>query len=109
MNSSATAEWALFGFGLLTAAVAGIVYKYVPRLFKGKSIQEVVDGANSVIALYDNHVKALMLKVESLESEVASLTAKLDETLKANGVLQRMLAASPPINLPEVPGEPVQK
>lgn len=100
MNSSALAEWALFFFGVLATLVGIIAARQVPKLFKGKTIQNVVDSANAVIEMYEKHVGALELKVDSLEKEVASLTAKLDETLKANSALQKILAASPPINLP---------
>lgn len=109
MNSSALAEWALFFFGVVSAVVVAIIGKNVPKLFKGKSVQEVVDSANAIIEMYEKHVGALELKVGALEKEVASLTAKLDETLKANSVLQKLLASSPPISLPEVGSEPVQK
>jgi peptidoglycan hydrolase CwlO-like protein len=102
VNSSALAEWALFGFGVVVTLLGVVAAKQVPKLFKGKSIQNVVDSANAIIEMYEKHVSALELKVDSLEKEVSALTAKLDETLKANNVLQRMLAASPAINLPEV-------
>jgi len=102
VNSSALAEWALFGFGAIVTLLGVVAAKQVPKLFKGKSIQNVVDSANAIIEMYEKHVSALELKVDSLEKEVSALTAKLDETLKANSVLQRMLAASPAINLPEV-------
>lgn len=109
MNSSAAAEWALFAFGVIAAILGGLVRKHIPKLFKGASVQEVVNSANAIIEMYEKHVGALELKVTALEKEVTALTAKLDETLKANSVLQKMLAASPPITLPEVGSEPVQK
>ena len=92
----------MFGFGAIVTLLGVVAAKQVPKLFKGKSIQNVVDSANAIIEMYEKHVSALELKVDSLEKEVSALTAKLDETLKANSVLQRMLAASPAINLPEV-------
>lgn len=101
MNSSALPEWAFFALGIASAIVTAVVTKQVPKLFQGKSIQNVVDSANAIIQMYEKHVGALELKVESLEKEVSALTAKLDETLKANSTLQKILAASPPVNLPE--------
>lgn len=101
MNSSALAEWALFGFGVIAALLGSLIAKQVPKLFRGKSIQEVVNSANAIIEMYEKHVGALELKVDSLEKEVTALTAKLDETLKANSALQKILAASPPVTLPE--------
>lgn len=101
MNSSAAAEWALFAFGVLAALVGSLIRKHIPKLFKGASVQEVVNSANAIIEMYEKHVGALELKVGALEKEVAALTAKLDETLKANTALQKILAASPPVTLPE--------
>jgi hypothetical protein len=102
VNSSALAEWSLFGFGVAATIVGAIIARQVPKLFRGKSIQSVVDSANAIIEMYEKHVGALELKVGALEKEVTALTAKLDETLKANSILQKLLAASPPIQLPEV-------
>ena len=65
MNSSALAEWALFAFGALAALIGVIVARQVPKLFKGKSIQNVVDSANAIIEMYEKHVGALELKVGS--------------------------------------------
>lgn len=100
MNSSAAAEWALFIFGVIAALIGVVVSKHVPQLFKGKSVQDVVDSANAIIQMYEKHVGALELKVGALEKEVSTLTAKLDETLKANNVLQKLLMAAPPMTPP---------
>jgi hypothetical protein len=101
VNSSAAAEWAMFALGAIGVALTALLSKYAAKLLPGKSIQGVVDSANAIIDMYDKHVKALELEVGRLKDEVAGLTAKLDETLKANSVLQRILAESPPIKLPE--------
>ena len=103
MNSSALAEWSLFAFGVAVTLVGVIAAKQVPKLFKGKSIQNVVDSANAIIEMYEKHVGALELKVGELEKQITSLEAKLDETLKHNTTLQNLLMASPAITPPVSP------
>lgn len=102
MNSSASAEWALFLFGVLATLVSIVAARQVPKLFKGKSIQNVVESANAVIDMYEKHLGALELEVGSLKTQVASLEAKLEETLAKNDALQKLLLASPAVKAPEV-------
>lgn len=103
MNSSALAEWSVFAFGIIVTLAGVAAARQIPKLFKGKSIQNVVDSANAIIEMYEKHVGALEIKVGALETEVAALTAKLDETLKHNITLQNLLMASPAITPPVSP------
>lgn len=102
MNSSALAEWAIFAFGAVATLFGVIMARQVPKLFKGKSIQNVVDSANAVIQMYEKHVGALELEVKGLKTEVAGLSAKLEEALAKNDALQKLLLASPAVTFPEV-------
>jgi peptidoglycan hydrolase CwlO-like protein len=103
VNSSALAEWSLFAFGVIATLVGVVVSRRVSDLFKGKSVEHVVDTANSIIEMKDSHIGALETRVGALEKEIASLTAKLDETLKHNTTLQALLMASPAITPPVSP------
>jgi peptidoglycan hydrolase CwlO-like protein len=103
VNSSALAEWSLFGFGVVATIVGYFVARHAPKLFQGKSNQNVVDTANAIIEMYEKHVGILQIEVTSLKDKVASLSAKLDDTLKKNEALQNLLLASPAMKLPEAP------
>jgi hypothetical protein len=93
----------LFAFGVIVTLVGVIATRQVPKLFKGKSVEHVVAAANSIIEMKDSHIGALEARVGAMEKEVASLTAKLEETLQHNIALQNLLMASPAITPPVSP------
>jgi peptidoglycan hydrolase CwlO-like protein len=95
MNSSALAEWAMFIFGIGTVIVALRIGAVSSKVLSGKSVQEVVNSANAIIEMYEKHVGALESEVNGLRTQVASLESKLDETLKHNEALQKLLMVSP--------------
>jgi predicted nucleic acid-binding Zn-ribbon protein len=97
VDSNTISNFALFGLGIVTAIVTTLLAKGSSKLIRGKSIKEVVDSANAIIEMYEKHVGALELKVGTLEKEISALTSKLDETLKHNEALQKLLMASPAI------------
>lgn len=93
--------WGLFVLGALAGFIATVASKNTGKLFNGKGIKDIIDSANAVIQMYESHVGALELKVGSLEKELGVLTAKLDETLKHNEALQKLLLVSPAVTLPQ--------
>jgi len=97
--------WGLFVFTFFAGVIAAVASKNAGKLFNGKGIKDIIDSANAVIQMYESHVGALELKVGSLEKEVSSLTAKLDETLKHNEALQKLLLVSPAVTLPAAGGK----
>jgi len=101
MTSADLAAWAWVFIGASSAFVITIATKFSSRLLKGRSIKEVVDSANAIIQLYENHIGVLETKINSLESDIKLLKTKLDETLAHNEALQKLLLASPAVTLPE--------
>lgn len=93
MNSVPT--WGFFILGVVSAAIAVVLGKGSSRLLQGKSIQEVVDRANSIIELYQNQAEGLETEVANLRTEIGELKKKLDETLSHNAKLQELLLKSP--------------
>lgn len=95
--------WGLFALGVISTIGAGtvivVVSRYSSKLFKNKSVRDVVDSANAVIQMYEKHVGALELEVNSLKEEISKLKEKLDETLKHNEALQKLLLASPAVQV----------
>lgn len=94
--------WGFFILGVISAAVAVFLGKGSSKLLQGKSIDEVVNRANAIVDLYEAQVKALEDKVEDLTGCIGELKTKLEETLKHNEALQKLLASSPSITLPQV-------
>lgn len=92
--------WGLFALTFFAGVIATYASKNAGKLFNGRGIKDIIDSANAVIQMYESHVGALELKVGSLEKELVALTAKLDETLKHNEALQKLLLVSPAVTLP---------
>lgn len=101
MNETA-GTWALVVLAAGGGFVAAFVSKYTSNLLRGKSIKDVVDSANAIIEMYEKHVGALELKVGDLETQVTALSGKLDETLRHNIALQKLLLESPALKVGEV-------
>lgn len=89
---------------LILAAVGGaatiLVGKFANKLFQGRAIDEVVNSANNIIKMYENHISLLEKKVDDLKTEMGGLKIKLEETMAHNAALQKLLLASPAITLP---------
>jgi peptidoglycan hydrolase CwlO-like protein len=93
--------WGLLVLGAVTAFITVGISKYSTKLFNGKGIKEIVDSANAVIQMYEKHVGALELEVTNLKNQIEKLEGKLDETLKHNEALQKLLLVSPAVTLPQ--------
>jgi peptidoglycan hydrolase CwlO-like protein len=100
MDPNTLSNFLLFGLGIATTAVAIILAKNSSKIMRGRSIKEVVDSANAIIELYKNNIGVLENKVGDLEKQVASLETKLDETLKHNEALQKILLSAQPVTVP---------
>lgn len=97
-------------FGLLMAILVGWG---TARLFKTKTIKDIVSTANDTINLYEAKDKAQEMKIDELEgkidglvSQVATLQSSLDKALAQNELLQKLLlkAGEGDVTLPV--GEP---
>lgn len=92
--------WGLFVLGAIGGGVTVIVGKYSNKLFQGRSIDQVVNSANSIIKMYESHIGLLETKVNDLETKLDNVVKKLDEALADNLKLQKLLLASPAVTLP---------
>jgi peptidoglycan hydrolase CwlO-like protein len=103
MDSNTLSNFFLFGLGIITTVVTALLTMWVSKnsakLVRGRSIKEVVDSANAIIEMYEKHVGALETKVGDLEDKITGLQNKLDETLKHNEALQKLLMLSPAMQL----------
>ncbi len=99
MDPNTLSNFLLFGLGIATTAVAVLLARNSSKIMRGRSIKEVVDSANTIIEMYEKHIGILETKVGDLQEQITSLETKLDETLKKNDALQKLLMVSPAMQL----------